>query len=96
MRSAVKSLRQILCDPALQGRMRAVSTTVTSGSRPLAAATAGALALVPDVPTVLAVGALLQGVPVLLLPASPVRALRTMPVLPALANGLKPGGRRQN
>ncbi|MER5741630.1 MFS transporter, partial [Streptomyces sp. NPDC002262] len=80
-----RTLRQILCDPAFQGRMQAVSTTVTAGSRPLAAASAGALALVLDVPAVLAVGALLQIVPVLLLLASPVRALRTMPVLPVPA-----------
>ncbi|MGW0469278.1 MFS transporter [Streptomyces sp. NPDC003027] len=80
-----RTLRQILCEPAFQGRMRAVSTTVTAGSRPLAAATAGALALVLDVPTVLAVGALLQVVPVLLLLASPVRALRTMPTPPTPA-----------
>ncbi|MGW7304424.1 hypothetical protein ACWGI1_02455 [Streptomyces sp. NPDC054835] len=63
--------------------MQAASTTVTAGSRPLAAAIAGALALLLDVPTVLAIGAILQVVPVLLLLASPVRALRTMPVPPA-------------
>ncbi|WP_234330922.1 MFS transporter [Streptomyces sp. NRRL F-4474] len=80
-----RTLRQILCAPAFQGRMQAVSTTVTAGSRPLAAASAGALALVLDVPVVLAVGALLQIVPVLLLLASPVRALRTMPILPTPA-----------
>ncbi|MGA5215125.1 hypothetical protein ACPCAE_03485 [Streptomyces cinereoruber] len=80
-----RTLRQILCAPAFQGRMQAVSTTVTAGSRPLAAATAGTLALVLDVPAVLAVGALLQVVPVLLLLASPVRALRAMPVLPVPA-----------
>ncbi|WP_024754576.1 MFS transporter [Streptomyces exfoliatus] len=78
-----RSLRQALCDPRYQGRMQAASTTVTAGSRPLAAAIAGALALLLDVPTVLAIGAILQVVPVLLLLASPVRALRTMPVPPA-------------
>ncbi|MFE5302009.1 hypothetical protein [Streptomyces sp. NPDC056632] len=51
---------------------------------PLAASVGGALALVLNVPTVLAVGALLQVVPVLLL-ASPVRALRSMPALTAPA-----------
>ncbi|WP_329486690.1 MFS transporter [Kitasatospora sp. NBC_01246] len=74
-----RSLRQTLCDPRFQGRMQAASTTVTAGSRPLAAACAGALALVLGVPTVLAVGALLQVVPVVLLLASPVRTLRDMP-----------------
>ncbi|GGT72249.1 MFS transporter [Streptomyces lateritius] len=77
-----RSLRQILCDPRFQGRMQAVSTTVTAGSRPLAAATAGALTLLLDVRAVLAVGALLQVVPVVLLVASPVRALRDMPAPP--------------
>ncbi|MFF0487124.1 MFS transporter [Streptomyces sp. NPDC004435] len=80
-----RTLRQILCDRAFQGRMQAVSTTVTAGSRPLAAASAGALALVLDVPVVLAIGAFLQIVPVFLLLASPVRALRTMPVPPVPA-----------
>ncbi|KUO04819.1 MFS transporter [Streptomyces caeruleatus] len=74
-----RSLRQILCDPRFQGRMQAASTTVTAGSRPLAAAAAGALALLLDVRAVLAVGALLQVVPVVLLFASPVRTLRSMP-----------------
>ncbi|MFE3901121.1 MFS transporter [Streptomyces sp. NPDC059153] len=64
-----RSLRQILCDPRFQGRMQAASTTVT----------AGALAILLDVRTVLAVGAILRTIPVLLLLASPVRALRTMP-----------------
>ncbi|MFC5804508.1 MFS transporter [Streptomyces formicae] len=77
-----RSLRQILCEPRFQGRMQAASTTVTAGSRPLAAATAGALAVLLDVRTVLAVGALLQFVPVALLLASPVRTLRDMPALP--------------
>ncbi|MEU5240930.1 hypothetical protein ACH4UR_24900 [Streptomyces lydicus] len=58
------------------------STTVATGSRPLAAATAGALAMLLDVRTVFAVGAILQTIPVLLLLAYPVRALRTMPTPP--------------
>ncbi|MFF8315188.1 MFS transporter [Streptomyces lydicus] len=77
-----RSLRQILCDPRFQGRMQAASTTVTAGSRPLAAATAGALAMLLDVRTVLAVGATLQTIPMLLLLASPVRTLRAMPTPP--------------
>ncbi|MCX4546147.1 MFS transporter [Streptomyces sp. NBC_01565] len=77
-----RSLRQILCDPRFQGRMQAASITVTAGSRPPAALTAGALALVLGVPGVLAVGALLQVVPVVLLLASPVRTLRDMPAPP--------------
>lgn len=58
--------------------MQAVSTTVTAGGRPLAAATAGAPALVLDVSAVLAV-------PTLLLLASPVRTLRAMAIRPAPA-----------
>ncbi|MDF3140933.1 MULTISPECIES: MFS transporter [unclassified Streptomyces] len=77
-----RSLRQIMCDPRFQGRMQAASTTVTAGSRPLAAATAGGLALLLDVRAVLVVGALFQVVPVVLLLASPVRALREMPAPP--------------
>ncbi|MFC9585809.1 MFS transporter [Streptomyces yangpuensis] len=78
-----RTLRQILCAPEFQCRMQAASTTVTAGSRPLAAATAGALALVLAVPTVLATGTLIQVLPVLLLLNSPVRALRAMPTPPA-------------
>ncbi|MFE9679294.1 MFS transporter [Streptomyces sp. NPDC006259] len=78
-----RSLRQILCEPRFQGRMQAASTTVTAGARPLAAAAAGALALFLGVHATLTVGAVLQIVPVILLLASPVRALRDMPVPPA-------------
>ncbi|MFJ8364442.1 MFS transporter [Streptomyces sp. NPDC093984] len=81
-----RSLRQILCDARFQGRMQAASTTVTAGSRPLAAATAGALALLLDVRAVLIIGALLQVVPVVLLLASPVRVLRDMPAPPDAAS----------
>ncbi|WP_330334722.1 hypothetical protein OHS33_36520 [Streptomyces sp. NBC_00536] len=49
----------------------------------LAAAAAGALVLVLGVRGTLTVGAVLQIVPVILLLASPVRALRDMPVPPA-------------
>ncbi len=74
-----RSLRQAVCDPAFQGRMQSASTTLTAGARPLAAATAGALVFLLDVRATLAVGALLQVVPVVLLLASPIRALRTIP-----------------
>ncbi|CAL9360538.1 hypothetical protein SUDANB105_00655 [Streptomyces sp. enrichment culture] len=80
-----RSLRQTLCDPRFQGRMQAASTTVTAGCRPLAAATSGALALFLEVRAVLAIGALLQVVPVVLLLTSPVRALRGMPAPPGSA-----------
>ncbi|WP_190344240.1 hypothetical protein [Streptomyces venezuelae] len=58
---------------------------MTAGGRPLAAATAGALAVLLDVRTVLAVGALLQTVPVVLLFTSSVRTLRYMPAPPDTA-----------
>lgn len=74
-----RSLRQAVCDPAFQGRMQSASTTLTAGARPLAAATAGGLVLLLDVRATLAVGALLQVVPVVLLLASPIRTLRKIP-----------------
>ncbi|MFI6107472.1 hypothetical protein [Streptomyces sp. NPDC051310] len=77
-----RSLRQILCDTRFQGRMQAVSTAVTAGSRPLAAAAAGALTLLLDLRAVLAMGALLQVTPLIPLLASPVRTLRDMPAPP--------------
>ena len=80
-----RSLRQILCEPRFQGRMQAASTTVTAGARPLAAAVAGALVPFLGVRGTLAVGAVLQVVPVILLLFSPVRALRDMPAPPTRA-----------
>ncbi|MFE2728175.1 MFS transporter [Kitasatospora sp. NPDC059327] len=74
-----RSLRQTLCDPAFQGRMQSASTTLTAGARPPAAVTAGGLVLLLDVRATLAVGALLQVVPVVLLLASPIRAMRKIP-----------------
>ncbi|MEU1038620.1 hypothetical protein ACFYP4_16505 [Streptomyces sp. NPDC005551] len=75
-----RSLRQILCEPRFEGRMQAASTTVTAGARPHAAAATCALVLFLGVGGTLTVGAVLQIVPVILLFASPVRALRDMPV----------------
>ncbi|MER7576952.1 MFS transporter [Streptomyces sp. NPDC126514] len=87
-----RSLRQAVCDPAFQGRMQSASTTLTAGARPLAAATAGALVLLLDVRATLAVGALLQVVPAVLLLASPIRALRTIPAraVPPAREGAPP------
>ncbi|MFH9758603.1 MFS transporter [Streptomyces anulatus] len=79
-----RSLRQAICDPSFQGRMQSASTTLTAGARPLAAATAGGLVLVLDVRATLAVGALLQVVPVVLLLASPIRTLRKIPTRAAV------------
>ncbi|MCX4784000.1 MULTISPECIES: MFS transporter [unclassified Streptomyces] len=74
-----RSLRQAVCDPDFQGRMQSASTTLTAGARPLAAATAGGLVLLLDVRATLAIGALLQVVPIVLLVASPIRTLRRIP-----------------
>ncbi|MFG2978872.1 hypothetical protein ACGFYY_38540 [Streptomyces sp. NPDC048331] len=79
-----RSLRQAVCDPAFQGRMQSASTTLTAGIRPLAAATAGGLVLLLDVRATLAVGALLQVVPVILLLASPIRSLHKIPARAAM------------
>jgi predicted MFS family arabinose efflux permease len=79
-----RSLRQAVCDPDFQGRMQSASTTLTAGVRPLAAATAGGLVLLLDVRATLAIGALLQVVPIVLLLASPIRALRTIPARTAV------------
>ncbi|EDX21237.1 MULTISPECIES: hypothetical protein [unclassified Streptomyces] len=72
-------MRQTLCEPRFQGRMQAASTTLTAGVRPVAAAVAGTLVLLLGVRGTLAVGAVLQTVPAVLLLLSPVRALREMP-----------------
>ncbi|WP_237302780.1 hypothetical protein [Streptomyces sp. S063] len=53
-------------------------------ARPLAAATAGSPVLALDVRTTLAIGALLQIVPVVLLLASPIRTLRKIPTRAAV------------
>ncbi|MFE6039942.1 hypothetical protein [Streptomyces sp. NPDC056452] len=62
--------------------MQAASTMVTAGDRPLGAAVAGALVLL-GVRRTLVIGAVLQVAPVVLLLASPVRASRDMPAIPA-------------
>ncbi|MFE7427781.1 hypothetical protein [Streptomyces sp. NPDC057545] len=64
--------------------MQSASTTLTAGARPLAVATADVLVLLLDVRATLAVGALLQVVPVVLLLASPIRVLRTIPARAAV------------
>uniref|UniRef100_UPI002F911EE4 hypothetical protein n=1 Tax=Kitasatospora sp. NBC_01519 TaxID=2903576 RepID=UPI002F911EE4 len=79
-----RSLRQAVCNPAFQGRMQSASTTLTAGVRPLAAVTAGGLVVLVDVRATLAVGALLQVVPVVLLLASPIRVLRKIPARAAV------------
>ncbi|CAM5471467.1 hypothetical protein STANM309S_00227 [Streptomyces tanashiensis] len=79
-----RSLPHAVFDPGFQGRMQSASTTLTAGTRPLAAVTAGVRVLVIDVRATLAVGALLQVLPVVLLLASPIRALREIPARAAV------------
>jgi hypothetical protein len=87
-----RSIRQALCEPRFQARAQAASSTLTAGSRPLAAATAGVLALAIDVRATLAVGALLQVLPVIILLLSPIRTLRQMPAQAAVVPAAREGG----
>ncbi|WP_254404241.1 hypothetical protein [Streptomyces anulatus] len=79
-----RSLRQAVCGPSFQGRMQSAGTTLTAGVRPLAAATAGGLVLALAVRATLAIGALLQVVPLVLLLTSPIRTLRKIPTRAAV------------
>ncbi|MER7761833.1 MFS transporter [Streptomyces sp. NPDC097619] len=75
-----RSVRQQICPPELQARAQQTSTWLVTGSRPFAALTAGALASVTNVWTVLLAGALVLTLPVLVLWRSPVARLTSMPV----------------
>ncbi|MER6444069.1 MFS transporter [Streptomyces venezuelae] len=75
-----RSVRQQICPPELQARAQQTSTWPVTGSRPFAALTAGALASVTNVWTVLLAGALVLTVPALVLWRSPLARLTTMPV----------------
>lgn len=75
-----RSIRQMITTPRLQGRMQAVSTWLTGGSRPFAAPLAGALGTLYDVRAALIAGTVLLLVPLLVLALSPVRSLRALPV----------------
>ncbi|MFJ6934594.1 MFS transporter [Streptomyces globosus] len=78
-----RSIRQIITESAMQARMQAVSTCLTSAARPAGALLAGILGTSTGVRPALAVGAALLAVPLLVLACSPMRALRRMPDAPA-------------
>ncbi|MCZ1012223.1 MFS transporter [Streptomyces lydicus] len=80
--STQRSLRQQLCPPHLQSRAHQTCVCLFAGSRFFAALTAGAIAAVFGVWAALLVGTMLHLVPVVLLWASPVRHLTTMPCAP--------------
>ncbi|MEU6070582.1 MFS transporter [Streptomyces sp. NPDC047082] len=75
-----RSIRQMITTPGLQGRMQAVSTWLTGGSRPFAAPFAGAIGTLYGVRAALIVGTVLLLVPLAVLALSPVRSLRALPV----------------
>ncbi|RSO07016.1 MFS transporter [Streptomyces sp. WAC 06783] len=74
-----RSIRQIVTAEHMQGRMQAVSTWLTGGARPVAAAVAGAIGSAWGVWSALAVGSVLLLVPVVLFVISPMRHLHAMP-----------------
>lgn len=78
-----RSIRQMITTPRLQGRMQAVSTFLTGGTRPLAAPLAGAIGTWQGVRSALIAGTVLLLVPVIVLVLSPVRSLRALPVAPS-------------
>ncbi|MFE7161007.1 MFS transporter [Streptomyces sp. NPDC057636] len=77
-----RSIRQIITASAMQARMQAVSTWLTSGARPVAALLAGGFGTWLGVRPTLIGGALLLVVPVAVLACSPLRGLRLMPTPP--------------
>ncbi|MFF1712224.1 MFS transporter [Streptomyces sp. NPDC058268] len=80
-----RTIRQMVAKGRLQGRMQAVSSWLTGGSRPLAAALATGLGTWLGVRATLGVGALLLIVPFLVLWFSPLRTLSTVPSVTANA-----------
>lgn len=79
-----RSIRQVVTTGAMQARMQAVSTWLTSGARPVAALLAGGLGSWLGVRATLIVGSSLLLVPLVVLYRSPLRTLREMPGSPAV------------
>jgi MFS family permease len=79
-----RSIRQVVTAGAMQARMQAVSTWLTSGARPVAALLAGGLGSWIGVRATLIVGSCLLLVPLVVLYRSPLRTLREMPGSPAV------------
>lgn len=82
-----RSIRQMITSPGLQGRMQAVSTWLTGGSRPFAAPLAGVIGTLYGVRAALIVGTVLLLVPLAVLSLSPVRSLRALPVTASTPGG---------
>jgi MFS family permease len=74
-----RSIRQIVTPAGLQARMQAVSTWLTSASRPAGAILAGALGTQLGVHTALVCGTVLLLLPLVSLTRSPLRSLPAMP-----------------
>ncbi|MEU5839753.1 MFS transporter [Streptomyces diacarni] len=74
-----RSIRQVVTNSDMQGRMQAASTWLTSSSRPLAALLAGALGTWLGVRPTLGIGACLLLIPLAVFARSSLRALREMP-----------------
>ncbi|MEU5159645.1 MFS transporter [Streptomyces sp. NPDC020875] len=87
-----RTLRQHLTPPELQSRAQQVFMWVTSGTRPLAALAAGALASATDVRTALTAGVVLHAIPAGILLASPLRGLTAVPAARASGGPGPPGG----
>ncbi|MEU0110608.1 MFS transporter [Streptomyces sp. NPDC006251] len=85
-----RSIRQMITTPRLQGRMQAVSTWLTGGSRPLAAPLAGVIGTLHGVRSALIAGTVLLLVPLAVLALSPVRSLRALPATAAAPGGNPP------
>ncbi|MEU9069866.1 MULTISPECIES: MFS transporter [Streptomyces] len=88
-----RSIRQIVTSTGMQARMQAVSTWLTSGTRPVAALLAGALGTWIGVRPALTAGTLLLLVPLVVLARSPIRALRQMPDPPSAPLPAPPAAR---
>ncbi|MFF4205615.1 MFS transporter [Streptomyces sp. NPDC001668] len=85
-----RSIRQMITTPRLQGRMQAVSTWLTGGSRPFAAPLAGAIGTLHGVRSALVAGTVLLLVPLVVLASSPLRSLRALPMTAADPGGDAP------
>ncbi|MEU5898746.1 MFS transporter [Streptomyces venezuelae] len=86
-----RSIRQMVTQPAMQARMQAVSTCLTSAGRPLGALVAGVLGTGVGVRAALVAGTGLLTVPFLVLLLSPLRGLREMPVPTSSGEDLRQG-----
>ncbi|MCA6090988.1 MFS transporter [Streptomyces sp. SCA3-4] len=80
--STQRSIRQVVCDQGMQGRMLATGQWITYGTRPLAALLAGAAGTWLGLWNSLALGTLALTTPFLVLLASSLRTMRQTPARP--------------